>query len=78
MKSRCIIYILFVAIIGSQLASDLWAVEAPKPRSRGEIEAVLAKAPKPPASKDLRELNVVLVAFKKDHGDNEHDYPLWQ
>jgi type 1 glutamine amidotransferase len=71
-------FVLFLATIASQLTSDLWAVEPPKPRSRGEVEAVLARAPKPPARRRLRELNVVLVAFKKDHGDNEHDYPLWQ
>ena len=78
MKSRAFIFVLFLGTITSQLASDLWAVEAPKPRSRSEVEAVLAKAPKPPARRKLRELNVVLVAFKKDHGPNEHDYPLWQ
>ena len=78
MKSRAIICVLFLTTIGSQLTSDLWAVEPPEPRSRGEVEAVLAKTPKPPARKALRELNVVLVAFKKDHGVNEHDYPLWQ
>ena len=64
--------------ISLQLASSLLAVEAPKPRSRSEVEAVLAKALKPPAIRKLRELNIVLVAFKKDHADNEHDYPLWQ
>ncbi len=78
MKTRALICVLFLATIGSQLTSDSWAVEAPKPRSRSEVEAVLAKAPKPPARGKSRELNVVLVAFKKDHGPNEHDYPLWQ
>jgi type 1 glutamine amidotransferase len=78
MKSRALIRVLFLATIGAQFASGARAVEAPKPRSRGEVEAVLARAPKPPARRKLRELNVVLVAFKKDHGDNEHDYPLWQ
>jgi len=78
MRSKTAIYVLIAATISSQLASGLLAAEAPKPRSRSEIEAVLAKAPKPPARRKLRELNVVLVAFKKDHGPNEHDYPLWQ
>ena len=78
MKSKASFYVLIVAAIGSQIASGLWAAEAPEPRSRSEVEAVLAKAPKPPARRKLRELNVVLVAFKKDHGPNEHDYPLWQ
>ena len=55
------------------------AGQAPPPaRSRAEVEAILAKAPKPPAVEQLRELNVILLAGKKDHGANEHDYPLWQ
>ena len=78
MKSRVLICVSFLATICPQLTRDLRAVEPPKPRSRSEVEAVLAKSPKPPARKELGELNVVLVAFKKDHGDNEHDYPLWQ
>ena len=78
MRSKTVFYVLIVAAISSQVASGLWAAEAPKPRSRSEVEAVLAKAPKPPARRNLRELNIVLVAFKKDHGPNEHDYPLWQ
>ncbi len=78
MRSKAAIYVLIAATISSQIASGLLAAEAPKPRSRSEIETVLAKAPKPPARRKLRELNVVLVAFKKDHGPNEHDYPLWQ
>ncbi|MFH1883606.1 MAG: ThuA domain-containing protein [Planctomycetota bacterium] len=78
MRSKTANYVLIVAAISLQVASDLWAAEAPKPRSRSEVEAVLARAPKPPARRNLRELNVVLVAFKKDHGPNEHDYPLWQ
>ncbi len=54
------------------------AYKAPEPRLRAEVEAVLAKAPKPPAAEKLRTLRIVLVAFKKDHGKNAHDYPLWQ
>jgi type 1 glutamine amidotransferase len=78
MKNKAAAYPLISIIISMQFASNLFAAEAPKSRSRSEVEAVLAKAPKPPAAKKLRELNIVLVAFKKDHGDNEHDYPLWQ
>jgi len=78
MRTKEAIYVLIITAISSQIASSLWAAEAPKPRSRSELEVVLAKAPKPPTRRKLRELNVVLVAFKKDHGPNEHDYPLWQ
>ena len=78
MKNGIAVYLLISVIISMQFASNLFAAEAPKPRSRSEVEAVLAKAPKPPAVEKLRELNIVLVAFKKDHAENEHDYPLWQ
>lgn len=78
MRTKQVTKILIVVIIFSQLISALSAAEAPKPRSRSEVEAVLAKAPKQPPKRKLRDLDVVLVAFKKDHGPNEHDYPLWQ
>jgi len=52
--------------------------KAPPPRDRAEVEAVLAKAPKPPAVEQRRALGIVLLAGRKDHGPNEHDYPLWQ
>ncbi len=78
MKHRSAAFIFILTIVCSQIASNILAAEAPEPRSRSEVEAILAKAPKPPSAKKLRELNIVLVAFKKDHGENEHDYPLWQ
>jgi type 1 glutamine amidotransferase len=52
--------------------------EPPKPRLRSEVEAALAKAPKPPPESQLGPLHVVLLADVKDHGPGEHDYPLWQ
>jgi type 1 glutamine amidotransferase len=78
MRNKVVVVILIGVAMGSFLGSSLSAVEAPKPRSRKEVEAVLAKAPKSPPTRDIQELNVVLVAFKKDHSENEHDYPLWQ
>lgn len=48
----------------------------PKPRSKAEVEAVLAGAPA--SSGATKSLHVVLVAGKKDHGKGEHDYPAWQ
>lgn len=71
---------LIAVALSSQIVSNVFAaaVKAPKPRSRSEVETVLAKAPEPRAEKKLRNLNIVLVAFKKDHGPDEHDYPLWQ
>jgi putative heme-binding domain-containing protein len=54
------------------------AADAPPPRSRAEVEAVLAQAPRPDAKAPLRPLRVLLVAGPKDHGPGEHDYPAWQ
>ncbi len=51
-------------------------LEAPPIRSQSELAAVLAGSE--PLPKELRSLNVVLVAGKKDHGPGEHDYPAWQ
>ena len=63
---------LFSTTVLSAVAAE--PSEAP---GRGEIEAILAKAPKVEA-KELKQLNIVLLADVKDHGENEHDYPLWQ
>lgn len=67
----CMLAMLVVAAA----TSDALGAKPPKPRSRAEVEAALAKAPKPDA---LRPLHVVLLADVKDHGREEHDYPLWQ
>ena len=80
MSKKIITIVAFLAVIlSAQTVSSVFGaeVQAPQPRSRSEVQAVLAKAPKP-AKRDLRQLDIVLVAFKKDHGLNEHDYPLWQ
>lgn len=79
-KKIITIVILLAVILSVQMASSVLAaqVQAPEPRSRSEVQAVLAKAPKRPPKQQLRQLDIVLVAFKKDHGLNEHDYPLWQ
>lgn len=64
-----------LAAMWSQVST---AAEAPPPRSRAEVEAVLARVPAAPAASELRPLDIVLIADKKDHGIGEHDYPLWQ
>jgi len=51
-------------------------LEAPPIRTQAELAAVLAGSA--PVAKELRSLNLVLVAGKKDHGPGEHDYPAWQ
>jgi putative heme-binding domain-containing protein len=52
---------------------------APPPRPRAEVEALIG--PAQPAREPVpagRPLRIVLVAGPKDHGVDEHDYPLWQ
>jgi len=69
-----------LALIAGMLITD-WhaaAAEAPPPRTRAEVEAVLARAPRPDTNSSLRPLHVLLVAGPKDHGPGEHDYPAWQ
>ncbi len=70
--------LLFGAMVICQPESRLTAAEPPAPRSRAEVEAVLAKAPTPSTEAVPRELNVVLWADVKDHGPGQHDYPTWQ
>jgi putative heme-binding domain-containing protein len=48
----------------------------PPPRTRAELQRILAGAPNPPVKP--RPIHVVLVAGPKDHGPGEHDYPAWQ
>jgi putative heme-binding domain-containing protein len=50
---------------------------APPPRTRAEVEAVLgpARAAQATPPKPLR---IVLAGGPKDHGIDEHDYPLWR
>jgi hypothetical protein len=50
MKNRTDVYMLIIITIS--IFSNLFAAKAPKPHSRGEIEAVLARAPKSPAANE--------------------------
>jgi type 1 glutamine amidotransferase len=65
--------ILVTAVILWQTSAN--AKNPPLPRERGEVEAALSKEV---LRKDLPDMNIVLLADVKDHGENEHDYPLWQ
>lgn len=55
------------------------AAEPPVPPRRSDVEQVLAAAhtATPPGASPCP-LEVVLLANRKDHGENEHDYPRWQ
>ena len=72
--------VLFCSLMISGMTSAAFAAgaDAPQPRRRADVEAVLAKAPKPPADDRLPMLSIVLLADVKDHGPGAHDYPLWQ
>lgn len=70
----CTFALIFVILTTAQAQNH---PNPPEPRSRSEIKSVLAKAPRIPVGR-LQDLNIVLLAGKKDHGLHEHDYPLWQ
>jgi type 1 glutamine amidotransferase len=59
------------------LSATTFAADPPAPRSKSEVQSILSKAPASP-TKELRPLNILLVAGPKDHGPGEHDYPVWQ
>ena len=46
----------------------------PPPRTKAEVDVVLAGSAKEAST---RPLHATLVAGKKDHGPGEHDYPAW-
>jgi putative heme-binding domain-containing protein len=78
------------AVIGAESLKDLMAFllldppapapihrdDAPPPRTRAEWDAAIQgrAAPADAAAKPLR---ITLAAGPKDHGIDEHDYPLW-
>jgi hypothetical protein len=81
MKRNCfllLVWLLSVLTISAATYAAETPPPPPPPRTRAEVEAVLAKAPPAPSASELRPLNIVLLADEKDHGLNEHDYPLWQ
>jgi putative heme-binding domain-containing protein len=51
--------------------------DAPPPRPGVEVEAVLRAGASTEASAPLRSLRIRLLGGPKDHGIDEHDYPLW-
>ena len=68
---------LIAFLLNPPPSMPLEGLKIPYPaRMRAEVEAVLAGAP--PAEKNPKPLNLVLVAGPKDHGPGEHHYPAWQ
>lgn len=51
-------------------------VERPAPRTRAEVQSILAASDAPPAHP--RAVHILLIAGPKDHGPAQHDYPAWQ
>lgn len=51
---------------------------APAPRPRAIVDAALAATPPLTAAERSAPLRVLLIAGRKDHGRNEHDYPAWR
>ncbi|HUF62377.1 MAG TPA: ThuA domain-containing protein [Verrucomicrobiales bacterium] len=52
--------------------------DAPPPRSLSGFETLFADAPTPAPAGSAEPFRVVLCAGEKDHGPDEHDYPLWR
>ena len=51
---------------------------APPPRPAAEVEAALKAIPASDPKSWKPELRILLLAGEKDHGVDEHDYPLWR
>jgi putative heme-binding domain-containing protein len=49
----------------------------PTPRTRAEVAAVMPPPPSPEARAQWKPLRILLSGGQKDHGIDEHDYPLW-
>jgi type 1 glutamine amidotransferase len=66
-------------LLASFSAPNAPAADPPPPPLRSEVERVLSAVPRAPRpAGDLRPLQIVLLADRKDHGPGEHDYPRWQ
>ena len=76
LEKQLILAVSVVFLLANVLQAQIDPVP-PDARSRVEVESILARAPDI-NSDDLRDLHIVLLACEKDHGLNEHDYPLWQ
>ena len=66
-------------LLTASLSVQIRAATPPPPPKRSDVQRVLAVArerqPERPAE---RSLQIVLLADRKDHGADEHDYPRWQ
>lgn len=76
-SSRGVCLTALLLVLGQ--APQAGAATAPPPPRRGDIQRLLSLGPMDkPAEFGQRPLTIVLLADRKDHGTNEHDYPRWQ
>jgi len=50
--------------------------DAPPPRKKAEVDKILKSVKR--SEGPWKKVHIVLAAGPKDHGPDEHDYPLWQ
>jgi len=55
---------------------DYGKQQPPPPRKASEVEAILSGTPE--TAEPTKQVKIVLVTGRKDHGPGEHDYPAWQ
>ena len=55
---------------------NTYGVQTPNLRSRAEVNAVLAKAPKPAAAASLRPLTILFAGGAKDHPPRSHSHDV--
>jgi type 1 glutamine amidotransferase len=77
MRVACAL-LIFVCMGVPTCAAEDKGRPGPILRQREQIDAIVARVPRPPQSLEDRVCRIVLLADRKDHGANEHDYPLWQ
>lgn len=75
----CVVAVALAWSVCHNVVTAAEGPEPPVPPTVDEVRAVLAAA-RPGTRPDIakRPLHVLLLADKKDHGDEEHDYPRWQ
>ncbi|WP_165251254.1 ThuA domain-containing protein [Paludisphaera soli] len=69
-------HLMAFLLLGPPAPAPIHRDDAPPPRTRAEWEAA-TKARKAPADAAAKPLRITLAAGPKDHGIDEHDYPLW-
>ncbi len=69
-------HLMAFLLLGPPAPAPIHRDDAPPPRTRAEWDAA-TKGREAPADAAARPLRITLAAGPKDHGIDEHDYPLW-